>query len=530
MIKKLLLLGLGLVWITTCMAQSNLKYTDLSNGNDLSAWDVPEDNIWWSMEDGILNVKNGPDKKGSTLWSKKPYQNFVVKTEFLMGDGTVDSGIFLRSDQQQVQIGESGSLKRDMTGSVYVPGKGYPVEATNMNEILKPKDWNSMKIEVVGNIYTIWVNDEEVLRYESAESIKEGPIGIQLHPGREMEISYRNMRIAELPPSTLASKIMEKRIQLVPNNQEKKVDIYMEGQLFTSYIYPTSIKKPVLYPLITPEGTKITRKYPLEPSEGERVDHPHHVGLWFNYGDVNGLDFWNNSDAIEETKRSGYGTIVHKKVNYINSGDDEASIEVTMEWLSPDGDALLKEDTKFIFRGKDDEYSIDRITKLTALETVDFKDNKEGVLGIRVIRALEHPTEKPEIFSDAKGLPTKVAVLNNEGVNGNYINAEGVEGTDVWAKRSNWVNLRSTIGSENVSLVILDHKSNVGYPTYWHARGYGLFAANPLGQEVFSKGENVLNFKLDKGESTIFKHQIIVASKELSKSEIDSRFSQFSMK
>jgi hypothetical protein len=376
----------------------------------------------------------------------------------------------------------------------------------------------------------VWVNEKEVLNYESAESIKEGPIGLQLHPNREMEIDFRNMKVAELPNSTLESKMKEHRIQIIPDNEAQKVDVYIEGKPFTSYIYPNTIKKPVLYPLITPDGTKITRKYPLEPSVGERVDHPHHVGLWFNYGDVNGLDFWNNSDAIPDDKKSGYGTIVHKSINQISSGDNEAYIDVTMEWKSPQGKVLIQEDTRYVFMGKNKEYTIDRITKLTAKEDVDFKDNKEGVLGIRVIRALEHPSEKPEIFTDANGIPTKVAELNNEGVNGSYINAEGIEGVDVWAKRSNWVNLRSTIGDENISLVILDHKDNVGYPTYWHARGYGLFAANPLGQEVFSKGENVLNFKLDKGESTTFKHQVIVASEALTKSEIDSRFSNFSMK
>src|SRR5690606_27087376 len=113
----------------------------------------------------------------------------------------------------------------------------------------------------------------------------------------------------------------EKRIKLVRNDQEKKVDVFIDDNLFTSYIYPTNIKKPVLYPLITPKGTKITRKYPLEPSVGERVDHPHHVGVWFNYGDVNGLDFWNNSDSIKVEKRGSYGTILHKEILGMEDGN-----------------------------------------------------------------------------------------------------------------------------------------------------------------------------------------------------------------
>tara|TARA_R110002049_G_scaffold308939_1_gene515028 strand:+ start:15935 stop:17029 length:1095 start_codon:yes stop_codon:yes gene_type:complete len=321
----------------------------------------------------------------------------------------------------------------------------------------------------------------------------------------------------------------EKRIRIVENADEKKVDILIDGKLFTSYRYPENIKKPVLYPLITPHGTKITRKFPLEPSVGEHVDHPHHVGVWFNYGDVNGLDFWNNSDSIKVADRDKYGTIAHKKILSTNDGNDEARLEVAMDWLAPDGKILLNENTTFVFRGRSDEYSIDRITKLTAPnEDVNFKDNKEGLIGIRVTRELEHPSDKPGIFTDANGIPTKVPVLDNEGMNGNYINAEGIEGTDTWGKRSNWVNLRSTIGDEKISLVILDNKSNIGYPTYWHSRGYGLFAANPLGQSVFSDGKEALNFKLSKGESTTFKYRIIVASALLDKEVLNERFETFS--
>ena len=342
--------------------------------------------------------------------------------------------------------------------------------------------------------------------------------------------SCKQMRNSDQTASA-QNNMTEKRIQLISNEAEKKVEVRIGGELFTAYTYPNSIKKPVLYPIITPEGTKITRKFPLEPSVGERVDHPHHVGLWFNYGDVNGLDFWNNSEAIKAEARDGYGTIKQKRIVGMRSGDDEASLEVEMDWLAPDGTLLLVENTTFVFRGEGDEYSIDRITKLTAQDQlVDFKDNKEGVLGIRVIRALEHPSDKPDVFTDANGIPTKVKVLNNDGVNGMYVNAEGIKCLDTWAKRSSWVNLTSTIGDEKISLVILDHKKNVGYPTYWHSRGYGLFAANPLGQSVFSKGKDKLNFKLDKSESVTFKHRIIVASTNLDKAALDSRFESFSMK
>lgn len=330
-------------------------------------------------------------------------------------------------------------------------------------------------------------------------------------------------------PQTTSDGETEKRIQLVRDDAQNKVSVLIEGKLFTAYRYPDNIKKPILYPLITPQGSNVTRKFPLEPSVGERVDHPHQVGVWFNYGDVNGLDFWNNSDSLKPEIKAHSGTIVHKKILNTEDGDEEARLEVAMDWIAPDGEVLLNENTTFIFKGKDDEYSIDRITKLTAPnKKVVFKDNKEGMLGIRVARELEHPSDKPDIFTDANGIPTAVPVLDNEGVNGNYLNSEGIQGHDVWAKRSDWVNLTSVIGDENISLAILDHSENAGYPTYWHARGYGLFAANPLGQEVFSNGKERLNLTLQSGEDITFKYRIIVASKDMGKSDLDSRFIQFS--
>lgn len=323
----------------------------------------------------------------------------------------------------------------------------------------------------------------------------------------------------------------QKKIQLIRNDAKTKVDVMVDGKLFTSYIYPNTIKKPVLYPITTSRGTKITRGFPLEPMPGERVDHPHHVGMWFNYGDVNGLDFWNNSDSIKVEKRDKYGTIVHEKIEGMEDGDDKATLKVVMNWNTPDGETLLVENTTFVFHADGDERAIDRITTLTAQDKeVEFKDNKEGVIAIRTTRALEHPSDKPEIFTDASGQVTNVPTLNNEGVNGWYYNSEGDEGGDCWGKRAEWVNLTSSIGDEEISLVMIDHPSNVGYPTYWHARTYGLFSANPLGQAVFSKGKEVLDFKLAPNSSTTWKHRVLIVSgSKLNKEILDGKFQEFSI-
>jgi len=173
------------------------KLKKIFNGKNLKGWVAPANNTWWMAGKGILFVKSGPDKKGSILWTEKKYKDFIIETDFLMGDGVVDSGIFLRSENDQIQIGISGSLKRDLTASPYIPKKGYPVEA-KVKDILKLKDWNTMKVKVVGKSYTVWLNGVEVMNYTSEKIIDEGPVGLQLHPGNEMSISYRNIRLAEL--------------------------------------------------------------------------------------------------------------------------------------------------------------------------------------------------------------------------------------------------------------------------------------------------------------------------------------------
>lgn len=174
------------------------KLKKIFNGKNLKGWKAPENNVWWTASKGILFVKSTAEKKGSILWTEKSYANFILQADFLMGDGVVDSGFFLRSEDDQVQIGISGSLKRDMTGSPYIPKLRYPVEATKTKDVLKPKDWNTMKIKCVDKTYTVWLNGVEVMTYTSANIPASGPIGIQLHPGNEMSISYKNIRLAEL--------------------------------------------------------------------------------------------------------------------------------------------------------------------------------------------------------------------------------------------------------------------------------------------------------------------------------------------
>jgi Family of unknown function (DUF6807) len=318
------------------------------------------------------------------------------------------------------------------------------------------------------------------------------------------------------------------RIRVLPNEEQRRVDIFVDGQQFTSYMWPEKLAKPVLYPLRTAKGTVVTRGFPLEPRAGERIDHPHHAGLWFNYGNVNGFDFWNNSEAIKPEDAPKMGRIRQRAITLVKSGSDHGELEIDAEWITGKQQLILKEHTRFVFRGGSGFRSIDRITTLQALdEKVVFNDDKEGVLGMRVTRALEAPSDKAEVFTDASGRPTAVAKLDNSGVNGVYLSSEGKKGDSVWGTRGRWCNLSGTIVHEPVTITIFDHPGNPGFPTYWHARAYGLFAANPLGQKIFSNGKQELNFSVEPNQSVTFRHRVLISSEILTPEKSESAYQDF---
>ena len=312
---------------------------------------------------------------------------------------------------------------------------------------------------------------------------------------------------------TQAQKVQFKKV-----DQDKKVEVFVDNKFFTAFIYPDNMEKQSLYPIIASSGKMITRGFPLQPRPFERTDHPHHVGMWFNFGDVNGLDFWNNSFAIPAAEKPKYGKIAFDKIISLNS--KSGKLIVSANWMDINKHVLLNEQTSYVFSGKGNTRIIERITQLTAKNQVTFTENKEGLLGIRLDRAFEEPATKPEVFLDAKGFETLVPVLNNEGVNGVYRNAEGFKAGDVWGKRSKWVALRAVKEGEVITIVILDHPNNFNYPAWSHARGYGLFASNNIGGRAFDKNASPVKKVLAEGDQIVFKHKIIIGG-DLSDAEIN---------
>jgi hypothetical protein len=320
-----------------------------------------------------------------------------------------------------------------------------------------------------------------------------------------------------------------KDIKLVSNDNLKRIDVFVGDKLFTSYQYSGNYEKPFLYPVNAPNGSVITRGFPVEPRKGEREDHPHQVGLWFNHGDVNGLDFWGNSSAIPAEMKGSCGHISVKKIVKEESGK-QGILEVVANWDDNNGNTILVENTKYVFSATENSRTIDHLATLTAINgPVTIFDSKEGLFAIRVDRVLEMPSDEPFIFTDANGNKTVVKDMDNTGVTGMYISSNGLKGDSVWGTRNDWVMLSGTKDNTLITLAIFDHPGNPGYPAYFHARGYGLFSVNNLGQKSYDPTQDAKNHTIGKGESMKLYHRFYIQSgSELTPEEANRLFEEFS--
>lgn len=298
----------------------------------------------------------------------------------------------------------------------------------------------------------------------------------------------------------------EDYVTIKKNDSVDKVDVFIGGKYFTSYLYADPIlRKPVLFPLFTASGKRITRGFPIDPNTGERIDHPHHYGLWLNHGDVNGIDFW-NSAVIPKNPKARYGSINHIKFLKETSGKT-GTLEVEKEWRTDNKELIIKEHTRYDFSGDANKRCITLTTTLTAPNSdVKFKDSKEGMLGLRMCEALEIPANnQPTLYNIPKN------TMYKSKASGQYLNSNGLNSyPEVWGKRANWMELSGVINDESVSVCIFDYPKNINHPPHWMARDYGLFGVNPFGSSAYTEGKEQLNYTLKKGESITFKHQIVI--------------------
>ena len=232
---------------------------------------------------------------------------------------------------------------------------------------------------------------------------------------------------------------------------------------------------------------------------GESTDHRITEALWFAHSSVNGFDYWNNEFSYENNPKVK-GTLGHifvTKIDKAESGKKTGEIDETSEWKQPDGVVVLTEDRKMIFHAGGPNRILDFDFTLTAKKTVKFGDAKDGVFGIRVASGLEEPGPKQPAE------PKRTGVM---------VNAEGLKTeAECWGKRSTWMDYSGIVEGQPVGIAIFDNPANPRSPTYWHARGYGLFASNIFAVHEFSKGkEPDGSITLKPGEKLRFRYRVVI--------------------
>ena len=285
-----------------------------------------------------------------------------------------------------------------------------------------------------------------------------------------------------------------------------QIDVMFGDKLFTSYVYKAELGKPILYPVYSPSGVFMTRHVPPVESDGETQDHQHHAGVYFTYEINKNDNFW-------AVKTAGTPRIEHVKVTDMKVENNVGVLSTVMNWIGKNGKTLLEENRTMTFYPGTNANEIEFSMTLTAKDTtVVFQDTKEGMFGVRVADWMRE--------QDKQGTATYTSSNGDQNEKG------------VWGKRAKWMKLEGAKDGKTCGIAIFNHPESVNYPTYWHARGYGLFAANPLGQFMFQKGRKVeepkpFNLTLNPGESALFQFKLIVYEGEKTSDEIEALFRQY---
>ncbi len=277
------------------------------------------------------------------------------------------------------------------------------------------------------------------------------------------------------------------------------VEIRTGDELFTRYVFEGA-PKPYCYPLIGPTGVPVTRSYPMEMVEGETRDHPHQRSLWFTHGEVNGIDFWAETDKT--------GREVHREFLALESGAACGVLRERNDWVSAEGRKVCEEVRELRVYNVPGTRLFDFTSTLTATEgPVEFGDTKEGSFGIRVASAMDVTPEHP---------------------GAHITNSAGQTDGDAWGKAAEWCDLSAPLNGTMVGISILDHPTSFRHPTYWHVRTYGLFAANPFGLRHFigdTEGRGRLT--LQTGESVTFRYRVLIHPGNVEEAKVADWYAAF---
>ncbi|MBL7133791.1 MAG: PmoA family protein [Phycisphaerae bacterium] len=286
-----------------------------------------------------------------------------------------------------------------------------------------------------------------------------------------------------------------------------KAVVKIDGDLFTEYVLEGH-SKPILYPVIGPTGVGMTRNYPMkEDVDNEARDHPHQKSIWFTHDDVNGFHFW--LEYPHKGSDLKPGRIVQKAMEIEGN-----AIRTENDWLDPDGKAICSDTRRLVFGVTPSGRYIDYAVTLRASHgDVVFGDTKEGTMGIRT-----HPLLR--LQADEK--------RGNHTAKGNCVNSEGTEGKAIWGQRAKWVDYWAPIEGETVGIAIFDHPTNPRHPTWWHARYYGLVAANPFGIHDFEKKpEGTGDMKIASGQSITLRYRFLFHRGDVREANIAGEYEAF---
>lgn len=257
------------------------------------------------------------------------------------------------------------------------------------------------------------------------------------------------------------------------------VEVCVNGGLFTKYV-PLAGNFPMLFPLLSATGERMTRDFPMiQGTENESEDHPHHRSLWLTHGNVGGVNFWNEGEK--------QGKIVHRK--FLKT--EAPTLAAAHDWLDVKENIICTDICVMTFGGDETSRWIDFRWKITAGEKdVIFGDTKEGTFALRVAGTMD--------------------VTRNLG--GEIVSSEGYKNDDAWGKRASWVNYHGPVGEKTLGITIMNHPASDFYPTYWHVRTYGLFAANPFGVHDFlgSSDKKLGDFRLEAGKTMTLLYRVYI--------------------
>jgi len=289
--------------------------------------------------------------------------------------------------------------------------------------------------------------------------------------------------------------------QVKLSQSPEQIAVEINGKPFTVfYMGGKDLNRPYLHPLRSASGKIVNRSFPAGQTPGETTDHPHHAGLFYGHGDVNGFNYWaiQNVPTSASTAEANMGRIVLKQVLSVTSGKESGSVDVVLNWLKPDGKPLLTETRKMTFYAHPTLRIIDFDFDLAAIDKVVFRDTKEGTFAMRMATPLEEPPLKGPATGPAR--------------TGKLINAQGGDReANVWGKQSEWVDYSGELDGERVGVVMMDHPDNPRHPTYWHSRGYGLHSINPFGVSDFlnDKTKNG-SLTVEPGQHVRFRYRVII--------------------